>query len=379
MPRWYSRGDVDWVPPQLPRVRSGGGAELLEGMLTLMGGIGHNDTYTAVEPVDRYDFGLASWALGPNHALTDSDLSSSVVVAGVMYVQEWLSLFAYDPVAATITKIGTPPATVSNGLVTYYNNLFYLFGGFASGRVYTFDGVSTWNTLADPPSPLNWAQQVRVGDAIWRLGGEDASEVPQTYAQIFDLATHTWSTGPALPLGRSRGRAVVWDNKVWLIGGRVRDGVTYLDDERVHVYDLTTNTWDLGPALPTGAGRETPALLATVDGIYVLGGFHSGSYVGVDWVDFYGTPPGAATLIEATLGGSYHTTTPVLTGEYACWLPPEANLMGSYDVPDTGITRATLTGEYWTSRETSAILTGRYDSLDTETLPARADLKVWVT
>ena len=62
---------------------------------------------------------------------------------------------------------------------------------------------------------------------------------------IYNSRTRQWSTGAALPDGRDHLRAVVWEDRIWALGGRSGD-----PSRRVDIYDPQRDAWTRGPALP---------------------------------------------------------------------------------------------------------------------------------
>jgi N-acetylneuraminic acid mutarotase len=71
-----------------------------------------------------------------------------------------------------------------------------------------------------------------------------------------------------MPTARDHLAAVVFHERIWVLGGRTSfTGTQYAN---VEVYDATTDSWRTGPPLPRGRGGLTAAALS--DRILVFGG-----------------------------------------------------------------------------------------------------------
>lgn len=119
------------------------------------------------------------------------------------------------------------------------------------------------------PTPRYGHTAAALDGRIYIMGGRqsehhDALDV----VEIYDPATDTWETAPE-PTREKRVNAavVVYDGKIWLIGGRHGDDV--LDD--VEILDPATGRWDEGPELKKA--REGLAAVVLNGTIYVVGGF----------------------------------------------------------------------------------------------------------
>jgi len=131
--------------------------------------------------------------------------------------------------------------------------------------------TDTWTTKAEMPTARGYYHD---------LSG-DFSCVPTV--EVYDPATDTWTQASDMPWARHGHTASVVDGKVYIIGGLdlsyfklLEEGKIELDKilelfSTVDVYNPATDTWTTAPALPNGRTGPTAAV---VEGkIYIIGGY----------------------------------------------------------------------------------------------------------
>ena len=155
----------------------------------------------------------------------------------------------------------------------------------------TVDAVEIYDVASDtwtqgPPIPTKrgWLGAARIGRRIYVAGGKTirTPEEKKAYGhdyhftsrdnlEMLNLDTQTWSALAPMPGGPRAGLAVTaCQDQIWAIGGNtmLREDPGILD--RVEVYDIATDTWTPGPALPRPTQGPT---VATHNGrIYLTGG-----------------------------------------------------------------------------------------------------------
>src|SRR5918999_2964451 len=87
---------------------------------------------------------------------------------------------------------------------------------------------------------------------IYVLGGYPASRVSSRTVQIYDIASNSWQLGPQLPQPNNHGMAAAVNGKIYLIGGEITDdqeGVSAVNT----VYELNpaTGAWVAKAPMPT--------------------------------------------------------------------------------------------------------------------------------
>lgn len=156
------------------------------------------------------------------------------------------------------------------------NNSFYIFGGVSNGTIVNnarrYDASDdSWNDLAPMPVYNEGPNGVCNEGKIYVTEGGGL-----TGFSIYDIASNTWSTGAALPRGVECGAMAAWNGKVYLIGGDddffPSNGVS----DQVNIYDIATNSWT-GTGTPMPAGVSNNGFVQLGNYIYIVGGWWIGS------------------------------------------------------------------------------------------------------
>jgi hypothetical protein len=106
---------------------------------------------------------------------------------------------------------------------------------------------------------------------IYVLGGYPASRVSSRTVQIYDIATDSWQLGPQLPLPNNHGMAAAVNGKIYLIGGQITDdqqGASAV--ATVYELDPAVGAWVEKAPMPTA--RSGGVAVAHGGKIYVAGG-----------------------------------------------------------------------------------------------------------
>jgi len=166
------------------------------------------------------------------------------------------------------------------------NNKIYVVGGLLSpntgfsAHFESYDPVNdAWTVLRPLPEARHHITLSAVNGLLYGVGGFTGG-FPDWRAQptmfIYDPAPNTWTRGTDLPEARAEGVSAVVDDKIYLIGGRVRatDDARlfndHIDSVRNEVFDPTTKRWATLADAPTA---RNSAASAVIDGkIYVVGG-----------------------------------------------------------------------------------------------------------
>ena len=113
-----------------------------------------------------------------------------------------------------------------------------------------------------------------MGEKILVIGGSNgATDVSDVWE--YDPAVNSWSSKESMPTARSGHQIAMYNDKVWVMGGRspVSD---YLST--VEIYDPATDTWSAGPNLTIP--RLWPITWVVNGELYIGGG-------GVDYLSYY--------------------------------------------------------------------------------------------
>jgi len=81
----------------------------------------------------------------------------------------------------------------------------------------------------------------------------------------------TTTMGPPIPVARSEVAGTLWDSKLVVAGGF---GSSFVASDRFDLFDISTQTWSTGPALPHAYDHASLAALG--DRLYLVGGYTGG-------------------------------------------------------------------------------------------------------
>jgi N-acetylneuraminic acid mutarotase len=231
-------------------------AEVVNGKLYLFGGFGNG----AEGKVQIFDPAANRWTLGRSMPFAAGS-SNSAVINGTVYV--------------------------AGGIVDFVAGV----GGTTTNQAARYNpATNTWSAIAPMPRRTQHAASATDGKKLYVFGGRDGAGHPENgfaTVQIYDPATNTWKSSDTpgsgiAPLPQARGgmgKAVYVNGEFYVMGGETHNGPGATANKvysRVDVYNPLTNTWRVGPALPTARHGIFPVLLA--GRIYVAaGGIKSGN------------------------------------------------------------------------------------------------------
>jgi N-acetylneuraminic acid mutarotase len=122
---------------------------------------------------------------------------------------------------------------------------------------------------------------VALDGKIYAIGGQqnqDAAEIAQSAVEIYDPATHAWSSAASLPFGRSHiaGATVIMNGRIVVLGGETTYNSVIND---VVAYDPARDAWSAMTDLPQ---TRNSGVAAFIDGqlIYSTGRFATTTYRG---------------------------------------------------------------------------------------------------
>ncbi len=251
-----------------------------------------------IRPVSVFDPKTNSWTNASKpplelHHFQAIKYKEKIYIAGAMtgqYPGETPvdHIYIYHPEKDSWTKGDKIPKDRQRGSsgVVVYNNEFYFVCGIVDGHrgdyvtwVDKYNPESgKWTKLKDAPRPRDHFQAVVYEDKIYAVGGRTTSQktgdifnltVPEV--DIYDIKTNTWSSLPVsanLPKPRAGCSTLIIDDKLFVIGGE--SGTTWVAHADVHVLDLKTSQWAAYPVLKQGR-HGTQAIFS--DGkIYIASG-----------------------------------------------------------------------------------------------------------
>ncbi|MCC7123654.1 MAG: kelch repeat-containing protein [Acidobacteria bacterium] len=147
----------------------------------------------------------------------------------------------------------------------------------------TITGVPMVSAAAAQITKRHEHGYVQVGSRFYLLGGRGINPV-----DIFDPATGTWSKGAASPVEMHHFQAVVFENRIYVVGAMGGQFPKESPLANVYVYDPTVDRWTTGPEIPAGRRRGGAGAVLHNGEIVVIAGITNGHYDGhVRWVDAF--------------------------------------------------------------------------------------------
>ena len=113
-----------------------------------------------------------------------------------------------------------------------------------------------------------------VAGAVYVFGGRDATGATVSSVQIYDIATDSWSSGTAMPTARSNAMAglvsvgALEDGTIAVFGGA---DVNFFNLDVTELYDPLTDTWMLGPTMLSPVSEQATGMLWDGTGVYSVG------------------------------------------------------------------------------------------------------------
>ncbi len=184
-----------------------------------------------------------------------------------------------DPDTAIWEKVtssdGSVPVERHEAAFVGVGDKFYLLGGRDIRPVSIFDTkTKTWTKGTPPPLEIHHFQPIVYNDRICLMGamtGPYPTEKPVPNIMIYDTQKDTWVAGAEIPVDRRRGGAgaVVYNGKFYMVCG-IRNG--HIGDHKnwLDCYDPQTGAWTKLPDAPRP--RDHFQAVVADDKLYVLAG-----------------------------------------------------------------------------------------------------------
>jgi N-acetylneuraminic acid mutarotase len=144
-------------------------------------------------------------------------------------------------------------------------------GGAGSGGAATNPAPGMYGTRAMLPAANSEMAVAEANGKIYILGGYPSSGESVTTVSVYDVATNMWSAGPALPEPLHHPVAIGVSGKIYSLGGQIGRNAS-VDTTLTIVLDPAAAQpgWTTLAAMPTARGAGAAAAIG--DQIYVVGG-----------------------------------------------------------------------------------------------------------
>ena len=160
----------------------------------------------------------------------------------------------FDPVAAAYANMPDMPAGRHHPMMTTDGRHIYVAGGYtqvmsevAGDNFWRFDPATTqWEILPNMPSPRAAGAAIHFHGHIVIVGGVGVGRDLLFYA----IDTGQWTAFPGAPrVPSDHIRAVVFENEIWWMGGRLGEGPFGSTSNEVVIWNPVSQQWRDGPAM----------------------------------------------------------------------------------------------------------------------------------
>lgn len=248
-------------------------------------------------PVNSYSFGAL-----PQQTYSSSE-AQGVVIGGNLFQfggfdstkscctptnRSWM----YDPAVRTWYALpAMPNSGVTHAGLATDGRRIWLVGGyvanstgtsqiFATRQVWQFDTVTrAWSRIADLPVARGAGTAAFVDGSLHFFSGTNAErtmDTPEHWALQVDATTPAWVTRAAIPDPINHMGAVVFDGRIYTVGGQHGHDGKAVFSGVVQVYDPVTNSWPSVasplPPLPLPRSHTASATFVMDGRIVVAGG-----------------------------------------------------------------------------------------------------------
>ncbi len=236
---------------------------------------GTNPSNVALNSTEIYDPVAQTWSWGATMP-TGRYYPTSAVVGDKIYIIGGIaqSVFLdtveiYDPKNDSWTT-GSPMPTGKHSMsAAVVDEKIYILGGSTtvghSSTVEIYDTkTDSWSSGTSMPEKSCYGSATVINKKIYFIGGSNRT------VDIYNPETDTWTKGTSMPTPRSHVTAVPYNETIYTIGGYAKQGLNSIVVDAVEIYNTETNSWEIGPAMPTrGTNMGAAAIL---NKIFVIGG-----------------------------------------------------------------------------------------------------------
>lgn len=189
--------------------------------------------------------------------------------------------WVYTPASNTYTRLPALPVPLSAGQLEYLNGKLHYFGATNPERTEDLGdhyvlgvaaGAKAWTRAATMPHPRQHMGSAVIGGKIYAIGGQtghDEHLVTQSFVDVYDPATDTWTAAAPLVPARSHiaNSTFVLDGRIVVAGGETAHNKTMAN---VDAYDPATDRWTALTPLPQARASSVAGPLG--DGFLYTGG-----------------------------------------------------------------------------------------------------------
>ena len=241
--------------------------------------------------------GVLKWSTAPSVPLGRSE-AMSAVINGQFYVLGGFvdytivptdQVHAYDPATRTWSRKADIPWPISHSGVAVDGDYLYLAGGYPANATKTtqlygtnivrrYNSVTdTWDTIRSLPQARATGALVLLGRELHWVSGTDITRADRAehWALNLEDPAATWQTRAPIPTARNHVGHVVYDGKIYIIGGAILQDEAETALKIMEIYDPATDSWSRGPDMPTPRALIQGGVAVHNGKIIVAGGENS--------------------------------------------------------------------------------------------------------
>lgn len=209
------------------------------------------------------------------------------VIGGTPNVTVVDTVEAYDPVGRNWSSRAPMPTPRSFAAAAVVDGMVYVFGGLtdssgtASTAVEAYDpATDSWEPRSSMPEGLWGPAAATIDGRIYVIGGATGNPLGTVHSYytntwIYDPDGDSWSNGAAMLTPRAAVGAVVIDDILYAVGGKVISTTSAGDESltvtgALHMYDPAADSWREGTAM--SVPREGLGTAVVNGRIYAFGG-----------------------------------------------------------------------------------------------------------
>ncbi len=207
------------------------------------------------------------------HAQDPDNPSSLYVICGVANGATTNHTWRYDVGPGTWTALANAPTALEAPDAVITGGKLYLLGGGATNQMSIYDiAANSWSAGPALPRNVVFCSVGCYSGMIYMIGGDDDFNVTSGVSNavnIFDIAANAWTgTGTSMPTATSAAGYFQIGSYLYIVGGW---GAAYPSNvNAVQRYNMATDTWSTGPAIPTPPADFT--LAGNTQKLYAIGG-----------------------------------------------------------------------------------------------------------
>jgi hypothetical protein len=240
-----------------------------DGNLYVIGGITIDNELVA--EVERFNFSTSTWELAgklnvPRYGFGVSIYDNKIYIYGGALPGSNVtnSIEYYDGVSWKEAPFGMPFTFGNFASVSYDDRVYLAIGGLRQLRAFSLKNGESFEVPGLMNHIRNRHSMSSIGDRLYVIGGYNQDGEGVGPIECYDLASQTWSTTGALNTPRWFHTSLTYDNKIYILGGKIANSVVL---DGVEQFDGNTCT-NIDYKLPTATALHSTVMVKNE--VYVI-------------------------------------------------------------------------------------------------------------